>query len=61
MFGLGEHFQPSLMFVVKASSYLIVEHLEGAHLCRHWPFLQNIRLGWKGSPRTTTPAYYRNL
>jgi hypothetical protein len=30
------------------------------YLDRLWPFPENIRLGWKGLPRTNTLAYYGN-
>jgi hypothetical protein len=45
----GRTFQPSLMAVRKTGAYLSVKHLD---------LITNIRLGWKGLPRTNTLAYY---
>jgi hypothetical protein len=37
-----------------------VEHLKGASFRYALAFDENIRLGWKGLPKTNTLAYYGN-
>jgi hypothetical protein len=45
---------------VRPGAYPIVEHLKGTTLGLA-PFLPtNIRLGWKGFPKTNTLAYYEH-
>ncbi len=51
----GKRLQPSLLFVGKAR----MDELKGSSL-RQASALPNIRLGWKGLPRTNTLAYYDN-
>jgi hypothetical protein len=38
-----------------------VEQLKGVSLGKTLALPANIRLGWKGLPRTNTLAYYENL
>ncbi len=58
MFVPGKSFQPSLMFAGKAGAY----PSEGASLLgRLLASPTNLRLGWKGLPRTNTLAYYESL
>ncbi len=61
MFVPGKPFQPSLMFAGNARTLPRVEHLKVASL--GWPLAlpANIRLGWKGLPRTNKPSYYEYL
>ncbi len=54
-------FQPNLMFGGKDTAYPGVEHLKGASLSYVRALLKNIRLGWKGMPRTNTLAYCAHL
>ncbi len=56
MFVPGKSLQLSIMFLVKAGAYLSGAPLWGRLLASS----TNIRLGWKGSPGTSTLAYYEN-
>jgi len=38
-----------------------MEWLKGTSIEKAPALLGNIRLGWKGLPRTNTPAYYKHL
>ncbi len=61
MFIPGKPFHPNLMFGVRLEPTL-VKHLSGARLKgRLLASPRNIRLGWKGLPRTNTLAYYESV
>ncbi len=61
MFVPGKPFQPSLILWVRLESTR-VKQLPGAPLLgRLLASPTNVRLGWKGLPRTNTLAYYKNL
>ncbi len=59
VFVLGKPFQLGQLFVGKAGAYPsdMLHSWVGS-----WPYPQtlNIRLGWKGLPRTNTLAYYKH-
>ncbi len=45
----------------RPGAYQRVEHLKGVSLVYAAVLLTNIRIGWKGPPRTNTLAYYENI
>ncbi len=55
MFLPGKPFQSSIMFAGKAGAYPSEAPFRYSNLG-----YANIRLGWKGLPRTNTLAYYEN-
>jgi hypothetical protein len=52
--------KPFQLFVGKAGAYLGVEHLKGASIRQALALPTNIRLDWKGFPRTNTLDYNGN-
>jgi hypothetical protein len=46
--------KPFQLFAGKAGAYLGVEHLKGASIRQALDLPANIRLDWKGFPRTNT-------
>ncbi len=58
MFVPGKLFQYSLW--VWTVAYATVEHVKMALPGQALALPSNIRLGWKGFPRTNTLAYYEN-